>query len=451
MSGPVERIVGGIPATNGARRAGGVRDTPGGAESALSAETPAWPLLDPAALYGLAGDVVRTIEPHSEADPAALLVSFLAGYGSAVNAGPHAVADGAHHPPRLHVVVVGDTAKARKGTSWRRVRRPLALADAGWADRIVGGLSSGEGLIQAVADPTEDKDGNPVGGVADKRLLVVEEEFSRVLTVARRESNILSAVLRQAWDDGRLCTMTRAPLVATGAHVSVLGHITVAELRSKLTEVDQANGFANRHLWVCARRSKLLPNGGGDRDEDYIPLAARISARLMEARKRGLLVRTPDADARWVELYEQMADDDPGGLLGAVTARAEAHVLRLSVVYATVDAAHRIELPHLEAAWALWRYCRDSAAYIFGDTIGDEVADRLLAAVRAAGPAGLDLTQQSDVFGRNVKAKRLTAARAELEALGLIETVPEETGGRPRMVSFATTKKTKDTKEGRRP
>ncbi len=37
-----------------------------------------WPSLDPAALYGLAGTVVRAIEPHTEADPAGLLLCFLA-------------------------------------------------------------------------------------------------------------------------------------------------------------------------------------------------------------------------------------------------------------------------------------------------------------------------------------------------------------------------------------
>ena len=37
-----------------------------------------WPLLDEAALHGLAGEVVRLIEPHTEADPVALLASFLA-------------------------------------------------------------------------------------------------------------------------------------------------------------------------------------------------------------------------------------------------------------------------------------------------------------------------------------------------------------------------------------
>jgi hypothetical protein len=49
---------------------------------------PPWPKLDPAALHGLAGDAVRLLEPHTEADPAGLLVCLLAAFGNAVGPGP---------------------------------------------------------------------------------------------------------------------------------------------------------------------------------------------------------------------------------------------------------------------------------------------------------------------------------------------------------------------------
>ena len=133
-----------------------------------------------------------------------------------------------------------------------------------------------------------------------------------------------------------------------------------------------------------------------------------------------------------------MANSDPGGLVGAVTARAEAQALRLSVLYALIDGTNRIGVEHVEAGHALWRYCEASAAYVFGDSIGDEVADRLLAALRAAGPDGLDGTQQRDVFARHVSAKRIAAARELLEARRLAATRTEQTGGRPRTLTVAT-------------
>jgi hypothetical protein len=85
----------------------------------------------------------------------------------------------------------------------------------------------------------------------------------------------------------------------------------------------------------------------------------------------------------------------------------------------------------------VWRFCETSAYLIFGDSLGDPVADQLLTALREAGADSLDSTAQSAVFGRHVKAERLAQARAELERRGLIVTTQEETGGRPRLVSKA--------------
>src|SRR3712207_8342266 len=47
------------------------------------------------------------------------------------------------------------------------------------------------------------------------------------------------------------------------------------------------------------------------------------------------------------------------GLFGAVTGRAEAHVLRLSCLYAALDMSDTVTVTHLRAALALWRYCED--------------------------------------------------------------------------------------------
>ena len=46
-----------------------------------------WPEpLDEAAFHGLAGEFVRMVEPHTEADPNALLVQVLVSYGNAIGA-----------------------------------------------------------------------------------------------------------------------------------------------------------------------------------------------------------------------------------------------------------------------------------------------------------------------------------------------------------------------------
>jgi hypothetical protein len=88
------------------------------------------------------------------------------------------------------VVLVGQTARGRKGSSWGHVRRLLEDADGGFARCVVGGLSSGEGLIAQV------RDGEDSHAPVDKRRLVVEPEFAQVLKVLAREGNTLSAIVR---------------------------------------------------------------------------------------------------------------------------------------------------------------------------------------------------------------------------------------------------------------
>jgi hypothetical protein len=161
-----------------------------------------------------------------------------------------------------------------------------------------------------------------------------------------------------------------------------------------------------------------------------------LRSAVTEARRVGTVRRSPEAEARWEDVYNRIADDDPGGLLGAALARADAQVLRLSVAYALTDASRTIELPHLEAAWALWSYCAVSARMLFGDRTGDDVEDRLLAAIREAGEAGLDSTGQFAAFSRNISARRLEVARASLEDKGLIYTEQIRTDGRPRVISW---------------
>ncbi len=399
-----------------------------------------WPVLHRDAFYGLPGEVVATLDPHTEADPAAVLVSFLVAFGAAVNAGPHAVADGAEHPARLFGVLVGATSRGRKGTAWANVRRIVAIADPGFtADRILGGLASGEGLVAVVGDGVTDKDGNLVGAVADKRVLVVEPEFGRVLKVCARDSSTLSALLRDSWDRGDLRVMTRKdPLRASGAHICMLAHITADELRRGLLESDAANGYGNRHLFIASRRSKRLPAGGNLDDQQVHVLGMKVRKALEDARRVGILRRSPEAEALWSAIYLSI-DDEVDGMVGALTARAEAQMLRLSVIYALTDGSRVIDVQHLRAAQAVWAYSEATIAYVYGDSVGDDVADRLLAALRNAGPEGLDRQAQRDVFARNVPAPRIAQAREVLERKDLVITrsEPSAHGGRPRTVTYA--------------
>jgi hypothetical protein len=374
-----------------------------------------WPTLDDAALYGLVGDIVRTIDPYTEADPTATLLSVLVGAGNIVGPVPHARVQHDQHPTRLFVVQVGESSKGRKGTGWSTPRFLFSKSDEAWAaSRIKSGLSSGEGLVFNVRDafwkkePVKEK-GRTVDyqdvlvddGERDKRLLIVEPEFSSTLTVMAREGNILSAVIRQAWDDGNLSPLTRNnPIQATGAHVSILGHITKQELLARLDNINMANGFGNRFLWALVKRSKLLPKGEAAPDHILNPLIQRLHQVFTFSRTVSLMTRDGDAEALWDAVYGPLSAERPG-LLGALLSRAEAQVLRLSVIYALLDCSDTIRTEHLKAALGVWEYCEQSALSIFGDRLGDPMADRILEALRTAGPHGMTDNDIYELFGRH--------------------------------------------------
>lgn len=391
-----------------------------------------WPVMAPEAYHGLAGEVVARILPQTEADAVNLLTSFLVAFGSAAGAVPHALADGHRHTLNLYVAHVGPSGSGRKGSGWRQIRRLMERVDDLWTRECIGnGLSSGEGLIEAIQLRQQAE----TGTTGDGRLCTVEEEFGMTLGNMGREHNSLSGVLRQLWDGPNASTMTRKPLKVLNAYLSVIGHITEGELEERLTGNDATNGFANRFLWMCVRRSKLLEEGGDP--IDYGTLIRRIHTALQFARSQTHpFVRTADARARWKEMYRELTARQPG-IIGVITGRGEAQTLRLSVLYAALDQSPVVELSHLEAAYAVWRYCEDSARYIFVDALGDPIADVILQALTDAAPEGVGQTDISSLFSRNTKSSRLRRALRDLHAAGLVTRAVKPTRTRPRTVWYA--------------
>ena len=237
-------------------------------------------------------------------------------------------------------------------------------------------------------------------------------------------------VIRQAWESGDLRTLTRSsPLRASGAHVSIIGHISQEELRRELLTTDAASGFGNRFLYACARRSKLLPEGGSLTDEDWQEVVAGLREAIRFGQVEGVLKRDTEARELWAEVYESLSEGRPG-LCGAITSRAEAQVMRIAVIYAVLDCSTEIRVEHLRAALAVWNYCEVSAQYIFGDALGDETADAILAGLYAAESDGLSRTAIRDLFKRHKSASDIERALSVLASLGLASRTNTPTGGR---------------------
>jgi Protein of unknown function (DUF3987) len=381
-----------------------------------------WPKLGAAALIGLVGAYIALVAPRTEADPVALLVQFLCFFGNCAGRSLYAVAEGAKHCLNIYLVLAGDTAKARKGTSAAHIRRFFQFVDRAWAQtRIVSGLSSGEGVIFAVRDAvTKQSKGKTITidqGVDDKRLNVLEPEFAGALSAAGRNGSILSMVLRDGWDNGFLNTLVKnSPNRATGAHISISAHVTIEELLRFLDRTELLSGFCNRFLFCAVKRSNVLPFGGDVDEEQLQQLAEQVKQALVFARKGGQLTFDNEARELWKEIYPDLSAAKPG-LLGAVVARAEAQVLRISCLYAALDSSLVITAKHLSAALAVWEYAEASANYIFSDHLGDPDADAILSALRAS-PTGLTKTEISALFGRNRNATQIDRALGVLVTAG---------------------------------
>jgi hypothetical protein len=422
--------------------------------SHVSPEDRDWrtPLRDEAFL-GPIGELARMVGPHSEADPVALLVQPLLMFGNVVGRGPHWVVEDDRHALNEFAMFVGPTSRARKGTSLGRSRAVFGSVDEKWnTDRIKSGLSSGEGLIEAVRDPRSDQvrekdtDGTLPDhwtgkvidpGVEDKRLLVLETELSTLFVVKGRDGNVVSQRLRNAWDGQRLETMTRRQnaLRSTDHHISIIGHITQSELQRCVSTTDLTNGLVNRFLILAVRRSKQLPFGGSDGQVDYRPIVRELRQAAGFARNVGMIGMTPAARDLWLAAYPVLTRDLPG-LFGSAVARAEAHVRRLACIYALTEGQSTVDLTHLKAALAVWDYSEQSTQMLFGDTSGDPVSDRLLEELRLH-ETGLARTDIRDLFSRHGDKSRTDSILSDLQARGLACMEELATGGRPKEMWFA--------------
>lgn len=397
------------------------------------ATKPTWPVMEKEAYRGMFGRIVDTVMPHTEGDPVAVLTNAIVTVGSAIGRGPYMQIGATKHRTNLFIGHIGATAKGRKGSAWNPIKDIISAADSAWADnRILSGLSSGEGLISEVRDPVQipDKDGIMKvvdHGVSDKRLLVMEGELSQALKVMKREGNTLSPVMRNAWDGETLRTMVKnSPSRATDPHISVAGHITTSELTRHLTETEMANGLANRFQWFLVKRSKSLPFGGEWNTADLAPITKKLAGILKFANQPLRMQWGDDAKKPWRDAYEVLTDER-AGMFGAITARAEAQTLRLAMIYALADYSHEIRRTHIESALAVWEYAEASALYIFGRTTGDPDADKVLSALEGV-EDGMTRNEVREYFGRNKGAAELDRIREVLKTEGRIKVTRNSEG-----------------------
>jgi hypothetical protein len=145
-------------------------------------------------------------------------------------------------------------------------------------------------------------------------------------------------------------------------------------------------------------------------------LAGELRTALEQAATVEAMPREPEAAATWRAVYPELAEGTAEGLVGALLSRAEAQVVRLSLVYALLDCSPVVRLPHLTAALALWHHAEASARRIFGGLLGLPLADRVHALLAVKGP--LTVTELYRALSRHTTAEKLQAALEVLERGG---------------------------------
>ena len=242
-----------------------------------------------------------------------------------------------------------------------------------------------------------------------------------------REGNSLSETIRDGWDNKpKLGTMTKAtPMTATKPFISLIAHVTRADLSLYLNDVSISNGFANRIMFCATKRVRLLEDPGRPSESKLHEFTKRLAQVIAAARKIKQMHRSIKGNVLWKEIYNKLETPRTGRLHNSVMGRATAYVLRLSMLYALLDSTigaqlisddpksqtkvpyrrletgRIIEERHLKSAYALWMYAERTSKFVFGDSIGDKTAEKIEKLLIAAGDSGLLTSEIRQKVGAN--------------------------------------------------
>lgn len=402
-----------------------------------------WPQLAAAGRHGPVGRYLDLVEDQTEAGVEAVGIMVLTDLGTLIGRRAGVRLGQIYHHANLFTLVVGETSTGAKGTASLMSRALLEGIDPSFHRRhYIGGFGSGEALIDKFSDDP-DKNDKP----REKRRVIVENEFSVVLRVAKRESSILSEIIRQGFDYAPIFNETRTggTVSAHDVHLAVVGSITPAELFEFVQSVHIQNGWLNRFMMVPAVMSRLLPFGGSI-DEDARKVIADDVRGALEQLDDPLNVggrwyrvdgSTP-VGALWEPWYRDHRLGVGTGAVKPLTARAVAHGARLLNIFTVLDKATEPGPQHFEAARAWVDLSIATVRKLFGDAPAGKPG-RLLAVIREAGEVGMSHGDQGQRFKNSMSSDELDECRRILLAEALIVEFELSTPGRPRTVSVAVT------------
>jgi hypothetical protein len=383
-------------------------------------------LTSSAAFNGPLGDVVKSLEGNHEADPSAVLIQALTIIGNIYGRKYQLTLGGLAQYSNLFTLLVGQTGRGKKGTSLGLAKKLVTFSTPQEGPNYATGIASGPGIVHALRDPgvVKTKKGEEIDqGVVDKRLVLIEEEFSSILRLTNKSSDTgTSAILRSCWDSENLQNQSKgSPETASDIHVSFIGHITPRELELEVSKARIVihNGFMNRFLIFYSHTDEVVPVPRL-LDQQFITDRLRLSPPKSPSQFLLGSIEPPipiNLEDKAIEKYRDFCyrsrPDESNGLF----VRSRSQVLRLAMIYSIIDQSKSIEVKHIESALALWDYHKESVTHLFSKYSRD--ARKLLAVLKDSPKTRTDITR---MFNNNKSTKDINRLYDELKDRVILNT-----------------------------
>lgn len=374
------------------------------------------PTLNGAAKIGLIHDTVEYFESHSGADYEPLALGLVTALGVFIgNQLWIPIPAPEKQFTKLFGLIVGPSSSGKEQV----IRWPLELLqhlNQDWVrDRTLWGVSSGEGLVEAIQtiDDNEDKWGS------EGQALIALGEIGQMMVQLRREGSTTGTIMCRAWDDdGRIQVPTRQkPVDLAQSHIGLIGLTTLEQYKKYFDDTVWENGFGNRFL--------IAVNSGTKKPSSYSSVLNGLEfnqllaswQRTLQPTSHGAIRMSANGQAYWDNNIDGLWQLEREG--GDKSGRTRAKVLRLAMIYALADGAQAIGEVHLRAGVAWVDYHTDVVDYL--DSAGTDESDILRQYFEDHPNAQLTRTAISqEVFKHHVKASLIVKAIHTCEKNGVI-------------------------------
>jgi hypothetical protein len=392
------------------------------------------PMISEECFYGIAGTLANESAPEVGVSREAVLFQFLIFIGNMCEHKFYFNLGGSKLYLNDYLLIVGETSKAKKGTSLKTVKYFIEKINSDYYKLCIRtGVNSGEGLVNSVRDKVISKEKNKKGeevetildeGGKSKIALFIEPEFSRLMKSGKRDGNTATEILRQAWDGDYLEVVVKKDSCSSSDHhISMIGHITQNEFEFLNSNVDSTNGYLNRFLFcrIFNGSPVPLPISFDKLSFDFMPELHSAMAFIKNTEIEELALEE-DAKELWTDIYNNFfysPDDNYSDLM----ARTPTHILKMAMIFAVLDRNNRISKDHLISAKAIVDYSNDSIRFIFTNPnkkkLGNE--NKVIEYITKKNGTVLRSDVMRELFNRKIKALDLDFLKDSLTNQGLIK------------------------------